>query len=539
MPTKWERRFRNTRDFIIRAAHTIRDVAYHLWDLRWWREKTPQEIEREREIERRKKMAAKYHKEGILYAKRISNSYARLGHCYVPPKTERSFLNNTRKVRFSYIVGEPNAIWLKIDVPTLPSGVDLMKLVNDEGVLSNVAASCGHHVEAVYHVEKGAWLCVERGRGTRGIPNKVDYKKLMELMPKQRDNLTVPFGEARNSKRIYRSLEPFPHMLVGGATGNGKTNYLNMILCSLIQRNNPHDLKLVLVDLKNGIEFDAYRGLPHLWEIPDVAPDGIVGRYDRVLPLLRFLIKEGERRLKVFKKAGVTKIEDYNKHRRHDRMGRILIVFDEWARVSQRSDGKEANELLSDITATFRAVGYHVIVATQTPKTKVIPTLIKTNLSARLAFGVPSNPESLVILDNGNARGLQPPGRAIFKFGMTEVEVQTPLVDHNTVKRIVQEAVKSGGKVDNKERLSMEDIMRYSLKHLGGSMAVRPLFDHFQSMIGHNQLAEWLKQYDEKVVNIEGVGYRVVPSRGPKPRRLEKFPAESPPDTPDREQSEV
>jgi len=540
MPTKWERRFRKAKRGIKAFSAAFMEVLYQLWDLRWWRDKSPREIEREREMEKRRKLQATLQKESDLYAKRISNSYARLGYRHVPRKEDRNLINNTRKVRFSQAVGEPNAIWLKIDIPSLPHGVDLMKIIDDENVLSNISGSCRHHVESIYHVEKGAWLCVERGRGTRGIPNAVNYKRMMELMPVDRDNLTVPLGETRNSKRIYRSFKPFPHMLVGGATGNGKTNHLNMVMCSLIQRNSPQDIKFILVDLKNGIEFDAYRGLPHLWKIPNIAPEGIVGRNDNVIPLLKHLIKEGERRLEVFKKAGVTNIEDYNRHKREGRMERIFFIIDEWARIALRSDGNQADELLSEITATYRAVGFHVIVATQTPKVKVISTLIKTNLSARLAFGVPSNPESLVILDNGRARGLQPPGRAIFKFGMTEVEIQTPLVDHTAVKRIVAEATERGGEVDTSNRLSMEDIMRYSLKKLNGSLAVRPLYDHFQNKVGHKSLVGWLQKYDEEIINIDGQSYQVIPPNGGAvPRKLEKFPSDEPPNTPERSEANL
>lgn len=537
MPTKWERRFRKLREFTIRSVHTIRDLGYVLWDLRWWREKTPQELQREKDLKERMELEAKLYKEGKLYAKRISNAYARMGYCYIPPKTERSFLNNTRKVRFSNIVGEPNAIWLKFDVPRLPHGVDLMKLINDENVISNVAASCRHHIQTKYEVDKGAWICVERGRGVRGIPNQVSYRKLMELMDPQRDRLTIPLGETVNNRRIYRSFEPFPHMLVGGATGNGKTNHLNMVLAALIEQNSPQDLEFILVDLKNGIEFDIYKGLPHLKPIPNVEKSGIVGRNDQVIPTLEYLIQEGERRLNVFKKAGVTNIKQYNRHRQEDRMPRLFFIIDEWARIALRGDGKVADELLAEITATYRAVGYHVVVATQMPKVKVVSTLIKTNLSARLAFGVPSNNESMVILDNGKATGLQPAGRALFKFGMTEVELQTPLVERETLKGIVKKAIQSEGKVDSRDKLSMEDILRYSLEYLNGSLAVRPLFDHFQGKIGKNRLQEWLISFDEKIVNVDGQSYQVIPPGGGSvPRKLERYPPEEPPHTPDRDQ---
>lgn len=522
MPRKWERRIKKLYKFSQNLYEYLLEIGYELWDQRWWKDKTPQELEDERERERRRKEADAYRKEADLYARRISNAYARMGYCYIPTKTGYRH-PGPKYVRFSHAVGEPNAIHLKIAHP-LPYGVDILKLVNDEAVLSNIAASCRHSVQASFSAETGAWIMIERGRGTRGVPNQVSYKRMMELMAEDRDRLTVPFGEAANSKRIYQSFRPFPHMLVGGATGNGKTNYLNMILCSLIERNSPEELQFVLVDLKNGIEFDLYEGLPHLWGGFDQAPNGIVGRNDQIIPLLYRLKEEGERRLNIFKSKGVNKIEDYNRNRQKGRMPRMFFVIDEWARISQSADGKEADQLLAEITATYRAAGFHVVVCTQMPKVKVVSTLIKTNLSARLAFGVPSNVESMVILDNIQAQGLQPPGRAIFKFGMKNEEVQTPLVERSTVKKIVAKAVETGGKVEAVGVLSMEDIFRYSLEYLDGSLSWRPLFDHFQGKVSQLELKSWLNEYDHRVINIDDVQYKVIPSNGGAlPRRIVEY----------------
>ena len=212
---------------------------------------------------------------------------------YVPPQHQQNMFNKERRVEFDRAIGEPNAIWLRIRTSRLPHGVDILKLVDDEVILTNVSASLRHHVEGMFTVEHGAWLCIVRGQGARGIPERVDYTRLMELMPQSADDLTIPFGETRNSKRIYRSLKPLPHMLVGGSTGNGKTNYLNGLILSLIQQNTPDDIKMVMVDLKGGVEFGQFRGLPHLWKIPDVTDSGIIMRADEVVPLLRALIKEG------------------------------------------------------------------------------------------------------------------------------------------------------------------------------------------------------------------------------------------------------
>ena len=145
-------------------------------------------------------------------------------------------------------------------------------------------------------------------------------------------------------------------------------------------------------------------------------------------------------------------------------MRRIIFLIDEWARIAYSEWGNQADQLLSDITATYRAVGFHVVLATQRPTVKVVSGLIKTNFNARLCFAVPSNTASMVVLDNGEASKLpgSTPGRAIFRLGTTQVEVQTPLVESSLVRKIVQQTIESGGEAESNE-LSMEDIFRYSL----------------------------------------------------------------------------
>lgn len=519
MPTKWERRIRNARKGIKAAGVFLSRLVYTVWEMRPWREKTKQELEDEAEKKRREKMRRTLRREARLYAKRASNAYARMGLVYEPPLHKRSFLNGTKKVKFSHAVAERNAIWLKVDTVRLPTGVDILKVVNDEATLTNVSASLRHHVEGRYDVERGAWLCIERGRGVRGIPQKITYEKMMDLIPTNADGFTIPLGETVNTKRIYRDLKVFPHMLIGGATGQGKTTYLNVILAALMQRNSPDDLRLVLVDLKGGVEFEYYRGLPHLWKIKDVAPEGIVWRNEGVVPLLEKLIEEGERRLAIFRKAGVSNIDDFNRQKRIKRMRRVVVVFDEYARVALNPGGSEADSLLAQITAMYRAVGFHVILATQTPKKEVISTLIKTNFPARLAFGVPDNTASMVIIDNTKAKGLGPQGRAIFQFGITQVEVQVPLLENADLLRIIKNTKDDGGEVE--KRLSMLDIFRYSVKHLRGSLSSRKLHDQFQTQISYNDLVDRLQAIDGQVVDVDGAEYVVRPSNGGAiPRRL-------------------
>ena len=539
MPTKIERRLRAAAYILDQGIIIITRTIYTFWDIRPWREKTAIELEQELEIKERQKIRRLLRREGNLFARRASNSYARMGICYYPPVYARSWINPVKKVKFTNIVAELNAIWLQIDTMRLPPGVDILRCIEDVNILTNLSASLRHHVSGVYDVEKGAWLCIERGRGVRGIPQLVSYHKMMSLKDPNAHGLTIPLGESGNSKRLYRNLRDFPHFLVAGATGRGKTTYLNIILAALIENNTPERVKIVLVDLKGGIEFDMYRGVPHLWKMggkkdksgtplddeEQIAPDGIVGKTDKVIKLLERMIYEGERRLDLFRVKGVTNIDEYNLRRKKSALSRIVIVFDEWARVALSPDGLRADNLLAEITATYRAVGFHVILATQTPIKRVVSTLIKTNFNARLAFGVPDNVSSMVILDSIKAKGLSPQGRAIFKFGIQELEVQAPLITRPELNQILAEARADGGAVE--DEISLLEVFRYSLNQLSGSLAVERLYQHYKLKIGRNALHEKLRSLDGVLVDVDGVEYVVEPGDGGAvPRSLRPFTEE-------------
>lgn len=528
-PTRLQRRIRDVQEFNQLVVNMALRIWNHFWSMRPWREKSAIELEREAEIKARKKLKRILQKEGRLFARRASNSYARMGLCYVPPMNRRSIINGIRKVEFSTIVAERNAIWLQIATDRLPWGVDILKLTKDEGVLTNLSASLRHHVQAYYDVEKGAWLCIERGRGIRGIPQEVTYEKMYNLIPKDAHRLTIPFGEGVNSSRLNKSLRDMPHLLIGGSTGQGKTSFLNVIMATLIRNNTPEDLKIVLVDLKNGIEFDMYKGVPHLWKMggtdkpedEQIAPDGIVGRPEQVIKLLYRLKAEGERRLDLFRKLEVTNIDEFNRGRTKSRIPRVVVMIDEWARVALSPEGRHADDILSEITATYRAVGFHVILATQTPISRVVSGLIKTNFNARLAFGVPSISASIVMLDSKRAVGLSPAGRAIFQYGTTVIEVQVPYIKKSELLEVLDEARSDGGRVE--DELGLLEIFQYSLSNLGGSLSRDRLLDYFSNRIGKNALEDKLKTLDGMLVDIDGVEYEVKAPFGNVPRRLELY----------------
>ena len=519
-PTKLQRRIRKFgewNDYI--HSMTIK-IFKNVWNKRPWREKTEIELEYEAEVKARQRELRVLRNEAKIFCRRASNAYARMGLCYIPPMGQRSLINGVKKVKFSNVVAERNAIWLQIATDRLPWGVDILRLIHDEGVLTNLSASLRHHVQGKYDVERGAWLCVERGRGVRGIPQNVEFEKMFNLIPKKAHRLTIPLGETTNSRRIYKSLRDFPHLLIAGSTGQGKTSILHTIIATLIKNNTTTDLQLTLVDLKNGIEFNMYRGVPHLWKMGEIAPEGIVGRPEHVIELLKRLVTEGERRLNMYKNLGVTNIDEYNRGKVKARMSRIVVVIDEWARVALSPQGKEADIILSEITATYRAVGFHVILATQTPITRVISTLIKTNFNAKLAFGFPTNISSMTILGTGRAMGLEPAGRAIFQYGTQVIETQVPYIQKTELIEILDEARADGGRVEG--TVSTLEIFRFSLEFLDGSLATRRIHSQFEDRISYVSMAEKLKIMDNELVDVDGVEYVIIPGDSTKPRRLER-----------------
>lgn len=538
MPTKFQRRVRKFGEMNDRIDALTKTIILNAWNKRPWREKTEIEKEMEAEIKARQKELATLRREAKLFCRRASNSYARMGLCYFPPMHQRNLINGVKKVQFSNVVVERNAIWLQIDTARLPWGVDILRLIRDEGVLTNLSASLRHHVQGKYDVERGAWLCIERGRGVRGIPQNVTFEKMYNLLPAKAHRLTVPFGESVNSTRLYRSLRDMPHLLIAGSTGQGKTSFLNVILATLIKNNTPEDMKLVLVDLKNGIEFTMYKGVPHLWKMggddqpeeEQIAPEGIVGRPEKVLMLLKRLKQEGERRLTLFQKLEVTNIDEYNRGKSKSRMSRIVVMIDEWARVALSPEGSQADNLMSEITATYRAVGFHVVLATQTPVRQVISTLIKTNFNARLAFGVPTNVSSMVILDTGRAKGLQPAGRAIFQSGTQVIETQVPYIQKSELIAVLDEARADGGRVE--DRFSLQEMLLYSLNNLDGNLPSTRLYEQFKGKIGKTALETKLRSMDGEYFVIDGTEYRVCEPIGNKPRRLEFDDQEIPTPTP-------
>lgn len=224
--------------------------------------------------------------------------------------------------------------------------------------------------------------------------------------------LAIPLGKDVSGSCYSIALEKMPHLLVAGATGSGKSVCLNTMIISWLYQNGPDDLKLILVDPKR-VELTSYNGIPHLLVPPIVSVDDTVNA-------LKWTVREMERRLDLLSKVSARNIDGYNE-KSQERMPRVVIIIDELADLMSAS-GREVEASIVRIAQMARAVGIHLVLATQRPSVDVITGLIKANVPGRIAFAVASQTDSRTILDQSGAEKLLGRGDMLF----TSADVAKP-----------------------------------------------------------------------------------------------------------------
>ena len=210
-------------------------------------------------------------------------------------------------------------------------------------------------------------------------------------------HLGIVIGKDISGTPIVRSLDKMPHMLVAGQTGSGKSVMINTILTSLLYKNSPSDLKLILVDPKQ-VELKPYDGIPHL-----LAP--VITEPEKCISALKWTVAEMERRYKALAEVNKRNIVEYNTLKKEEGMPYIVIVIDELADLMMMA-ARDVESLIVRIAQKARAVGIHLILATQRPSVDVITGLIKANIPARIAFTVASQIDSRTIIDQMGAEKL-------------------------------------------------------------------------------------------------------------------------------------
>jgi S-DNA-T family DNA segregation ATPase FtsK/SpoIIIE len=393
------------------------------------------------------------------------------------------------------------------------------------------------------------------GKGTIGIevPNEKPQVVSMHsviaskrFQEEQKMKLPIAYGRTITNEVFMFDLAKTPHLLVAGATGTGKSVAINAIITSLLYKKHPAELKLVMVDPKM-VEFAPYKPLlkHYLAAMPDTDPEQIViTECDRVINTLNSLVIEMENRYKLLMDAGVRNLEDYNdkfvKRRlnpnklvadslHHQFLPYIVIIIDEYGDFIMQA-GKQVETPIARITQKARAVGMHMILATQRPSVNIVTGVIKANIPTRIALRTQSVIDSRTVLDAKGAEQLIGRGDSLYAGNASVTRIQCAFVDTPEVDQIVgfiakqqkyrepyqlPEYVGEGGEGDalapgsvDMKRLDpmFADVARYVVtKQEGSTSRLQRAFE-----IGYNRAGKLSDQ-------LEAAGI-VGPNKGPKGR---------------------
>ena len=382
------------------------------------------------------------------------------------------------------------------------------------------------------------------GKGTVGIevPNKEPKMVSMYSVPASRKfqeckyDLPLALGKSITNEVFIADLCKMPHILVAGATGQGKSVGLNAIITSLLYKKHPAQLKFVLVDPKM-VEFSIYSVIEKhfMAKLPD-AEKAVITDSDKVIATLNSLCIEMDNRYALLAKANVRTIKEYNDefiHRRlnpnngHKFMPYIVVVIDEFADLIMMA-GRDVEMPIARIAQKARAVGIHMVIATQRPSTTVITGNIKANFPARIAFRVMQMVDSRTILDAPGANQLIGRGDMLFTEGGELKRIQCAFIDTPEVKRICEYISHQQGYPEAYELPEYKN--ENSDSGSGADMSNRdPLFEEAAKMIvvsGQASTSSLQRRYSigynragRLMDQLEAAGI-VGPSEGGKPRQV-------------------
>ena len=358
------------------------------------------------------------------------------------------------------------------------------------------------------------------------IPNTVNELVTMkEVFVNDEDNspLSVTLGKDVSGESIFTRIDKTPHLLIAGSTGSGKSVCVNTIITSILLKNKPDKVKLIMIDPKM-VELSIYDGIPHL--LTSVVTDPI-----KAADVLHKVVLEMENRYREFARARVRNMEGYNKIAAKDsdykELPYIVVIIDELADLMMVSS-KEVEESIARIAQKARAAGIHMIIATQRPSVDVITGVIKTNIPSRIAFAVSSSIDSRTILDKSGAETLLGKGDMLYLSADSSkpVRIQGAFLSDEEVEKVV-DYVKSQSEaqydpnmtpseVSSQGGVSSDDevdpIYKEVLLFIAKTQKVSASLLQRRFKIGYNRAARIIDMLEED-------GY-IGPVDGSKPRKV-------------------
>lgn len=327
----------------------------------------------------------------------------------------------------------------------LGPGVKVSKVTNSENELS--MALLGAPIRIVYPMIGRATVGIEVPRNPREI---IYLDEVLAAKEYQDSTLKLPVAMGKNAfgETFVVDLASMPHMLVAGATGAGKSVFINTLLVSLLAKKSPSQMKLILIDPKQ-LELALYATLPHL-----VMP--VITQPKEASIALLWACQEMERRYSILKEFGVRNIEGFNLklkeaspamlasiHQHYDgepdehyELPYLVIIVDEFADLILTKAGKEIESNICRLAAKARAAGIHLVLATQRPSVDVITGLIKSNFPTRVSFRVTSSIDSRTILNSVGAEKLLGKGDMLYRHGTENLRVHSSYVDENEIEAL-------------------------------------------------------------------------------------------------------
>lgn len=423
----------------------------------------------------------------------------------------------------------------------LGAGVKVSSVSNRADDVS--LALSGAPIRMVYPMKGKTTFGVEVPRNPREFIYLDEVLKTNEFRDSSHA-LPISMGKDAYGRPSIVDLTTMPHMLVAGTTGSGKSVFVNTLLVSLIVKNSPENLKLILIDPKF-VELAIFQKIPHLI-MPPITDASMAS------VALLWAVEEMERRYALLREIGARNIEGYNKriaeadgallarvktHFEDDSeefsLPFLVIVVDEVADLMQSKNSKEIEANISRLAAKARAAGIHLVLATQRPSTDVITGVIKSNFPTRIAFKVISNMDSRVILDTQGAEKLLGKGDMLFKQGVDLLRVHSAFVDEMEIEKLVEKlstipAQYSQAAMEFIENAKASEAVA-ELSEDGEEMAQDALFDEAVKLVASTRQtsASWIQRrmnvgYNRAAKLVEAMERRgiVGPANGSKPRQV-------------------
>lgn len=275
----------------------------------------------------------------------------------------------------------------------------------------------------------------------------VHFKEIFEDLQDKQLTLPVIFGEDTYGQPIIRDLTEMPHLLVAGQTGSGKSVFLNTLILTLLCLRKPRDLRLLIVDPKE-VEFAGYEHVPHMLGTRKGSAK-IASTPEEARKTLQIAVDEMESRFRKMHDKRVKKISDYNrKVPEPERLPYILFIVDEFAdlmMMGSRDEKKNVENSIVRLAQKARAVGIHMVLATQKPLAQIMTSLIKANMPARVCFSVSSGIDSRVVLDEKGAEALAGKGDMLFRDPTARSEyerisrIQAPWIPDEDIEQLLDQ----------------------------------------------------------------------------------------------------